>query len=105
MGPTLASTNEESWAALTQWKTAGMLVDSGCTNHIVTDIDEFLDFVPIQTVVRNPNGEASRVAGRECVRISIPSNKWEFQCELKIVLCAGLFFKPFISLIMHGVGT
>ena len=61
MGPTLASPDEEHWAALTQWKTAGMLVDSGCANHIVTNIDAFLDFVPIQSVVRNPNGEASRV--------------------------------------------
>ena len=74
-------------AALTQWKTAGMLVDIGCTDHIVTNIDAFLDFVPIQSVVKNPNGEASRVVGRGCVRISIPSNKGEFQCELKNVLC------------------
>ena len=74
-------------SALTQWKTAGMLVDSGCTDHIVTNINEFLDFVSIQSVVRNPNGEASRVVGRGCVRISIPSNKGEFQCELKNVLC------------------
>ena len=87
MGPTLATPDEEGWAALTQWKTAGMLVDSGCTDHIVTNIDAFLDFVPIQSVVRNPNGEASRVVGRGCVRISIPSNKGEFQCELKNVLC------------------
>ena len=87
MGPTLASPDEENWAALTQWKTAGMLVDSGCTDHIVTNIDAFLDFVPIQSVVRNSNEEASRVVGRGCVRISIPSNKGEFQCELKNILC------------------
>ena len=61
MGPTLASPDDEYWAALTQWKTAGMLVDSGCTDHILTNIDVFLDFVPIQSVVRNPNVEASRV--------------------------------------------
>ena len=48
MGPTLASPDEEYWATLTQWKTAGMVVDSGCTDHIVTNIDAFLDFVPIQ---------------------------------------------------------
>ena len=53
-------------AALTQWKTAGMLVDSGCTDQIVTDIDAFLDFLPIQSVVRNPNEEASRVVGSGC---------------------------------------
>ena len=87
MGPTLATPDEECWAALTQWKAAGMLVDSGCTDHIVTNIDAFLDFVPIQSVVRNPNGEASRVVGRGCVRISIPSNKGEFQCGLKNVRC------------------
>ena len=87
MGPTLASPDEEYWAALTQWKTAGMLVDSGCTDHIVTNVDALLDFVPILSVVRNPNGDASRVVCRGCVRISIPSNKGEFQCELKNVLC------------------
>ena len=54
MGPTLASPDEEYWAALMQWKTAGMLVDSDCTDHIVTNINAFLDFVPIQSVVRNP---------------------------------------------------
>ena len=87
MGPTLASPDKEHWVAFTQWKTAGMLVDSGCTDHIVTNIDAFLDFVPIQSVVRNPNGEASSVMGRGCVRISVPSNKGEFQCELNNVLC------------------
>ena len=86
MGPALASPDEEYWAALTQWKTPGMLVDSGCTDHIVTNMDAFLVFVPIQSVVRNPNRVASRVVGRGCVRISIPSNKGEFQCELKNVL-------------------
>ena len=46
-----------------------------------------MDFVPFQSVVRNPNEEMSRVVGRGCVRISIPSNKGEFQYELKKVLC------------------
>ena len=64
-----------------------MLVDSGCRDHIVTNIDAFLEFVLIQSVVRNPNVEASRVVGRSCVGISIPSNKGQFQCELKNVLC------------------
>ena len=105
MGATLASPDEENWAALTQWRTAGMLVDSGCTDHIVTNIDAFLIFVLIQSVVRNPNGEASRVVGEGCVRISIPSNKRGVPMQIKnIFVCAGLFFKPHISLKMHGVG-
>ena len=87
MGPTLAAPDEEYWAALTQWKTASMLVDSGCTDHIVTNIDAFLDFVPIQSVVRYPNREASRVVGKGVVRISIPSNKGEIQCKLKNAFC------------------
>ena len=87
MGPILASLDEEYWATLTQWKTAGMLVDSGCTDHIVMIINAFLVFVPIQSAVRSSNGEASRVMGRGCVRINILSNKWEFQCELKNFLC------------------
>ena len=53
MGPTLASPDEESWAALNQWKTAGMLVDSGCTDHIVMNIGAFLDFLSIQSRVKN----------------------------------------------------
>ena len=36
--------------------------------------------------VKNPNGEASKVVGRGCVRISIPLNKRELKCELKIIL-------------------
>ena len=59
MGPTLASPDDENWAAHTQWKTAaGVLVDSGCIDLIVTNIDAFLDFVHIQSVVRNSNGES-----------------------------------------------
>ena len=88
LGSTLASPDEEYWAALTQWKTAGMLVGSGCTDHRVTKIDAFLDFVPIKSVVKNPNGEASRVVSRGSVRINTPSNKEEFQCELKNFLFA-----------------
>ena len=64
MIPTLASPDEQYWAVLTQWKTSVMVEDSDCTDHSVTNIDRFLDFVPIQSVVRNPNGEASRVVGR-----------------------------------------
>ena len=84
MGATLASSDEEYWAVLTQWKKAVMLVDSGCTDHIVTNIDLILDVVPIQSLVRNPNGEASRVAGRGCVRISITSNKGNSNANSKM---------------------
>ena len=51
-------------AALTPWKTAYVLVDIGCTVHIVTNTDALLDFVPTQSVVRNLNGEDSRVVDR-----------------------------------------
>ena len=97
MVPTMATPDEEYWAALTQWKTAGMLVDSGCTDHIVTYIDAFLDLVPIQPVVRNPDGEASRVVDRGCVRISIPSNKDKFQCKFKNVLCVPDYSSNLVS--------
>ena len=113
-GPTMASSDEKYWASLTQWKTSDMLVDNGCTDHTVKNIDAFLDFVPIQSLVRNPNEEVSRVVGRGCVRISIPSNKGEFQCELKNVLCAPDYSSKLLSVSrsgdmewakMHGVGT
>ena len=48
MGPILATSYEELWAALTKWKTADMLVESGGTDNIVTNIDAFLDFLLIQ---------------------------------------------------------
>ena len=99
MGQTLASPDEEYWAALTQWKTASILADSGCTDHIVTNIDAFLNFVTIQSVVRNPNGEASRVVGRGLKQRGISMR------TQKCFVCAGLLFKPLISLKMHGVGT
>ena len=93
MGPTLASPDEEYWAALTQWKTSGMLVDNGCADHIVTNINAFLEFVPIQSIVRNPKGEASSMVGRCYVRISILSNKTEFQN----VLCVPDYFSNLSS--------
>ena len=43
----------------------------GFTDHIVTNIVAFLDFVPIQLVIRNLNGEAVTVVDRGCSRISI----------------------------------
>ena len=61
MGPTLATVDEKYWAALAQWKTAGMLVDSGCTDNILTNIEAFIDN---QSVVRNSNREATRVVDR-----------------------------------------
>ena len=36
MGPKLTISDEEYLAALTQWKTAGMPVDSGCTDDMMT---------------------------------------------------------------------
>ena len=46
IGPTLASPDKEYWAVLSQWKTAGMVVETACTDHKVTNIDAFLDFCP-----------------------------------------------------------
>ena len=83
--------------AFTTWKTAIMLVDSGSTDHIMTNINAILDFMPIQSVVRNSNGEASSVVGRGCVRISKRSNKKEIQCYLKNVLCVPDHFSNLIS--------
>ena len=54
MGPTLATSDKKHWEALTEWKTADLLVDSGCIDHIATDKDALLDFVLIQLVVTNP---------------------------------------------------
>ena len=78
---------------------------SGCTDHIVRNIDAFLDVLPFQSVVQNPNGEASRVVGRGCVRISIPQTKGIPMRTQKCFEFAGLFFKPLISVKMHELGT
>ena len=56
MAPALATPDEEYWAALVKWKTAGMLGDSGCLDHILTNIDAFLDFMPFQSVDKDPKG-------------------------------------------------
>ena len=58
-------------------------MDSGGTDHIVTNIHMILDFVPIQSVFKHPNG----VVSRDCVRIAIPSNNEEFLCDIKKILC------------------
>ena len=87
MGTILATPDEEYWAALTLWKTTCMLVDSGCTDHIVTNMDVLLDFVTIQSMLRNPNRVFSIVVGRGSAKISISSHKGECQCKLKNVLC------------------
>ena len=71
MCPTLATSEEEYWVPLTQWKKADILVESGCTDHVVTKIDAFLDFMPVQSVVRNTKGEA------------YPKTKWIFIANSK----------------------
>ena len=68
---TLASPYEECWANFNQWKTLGALVEFGCTDDILKNIDAHLEFVLMKSVFRNSNGEASRVVGRGCVRISM----------------------------------
>ena len=80
VGPTLATPDENHWVACTQWKTAGVLVDSACTDHIVTNVDAFLDFVPAQSVITNANGEASRRVGGGNVRMSISSSRGKIKC-------------------------
>ena len=86
MGPTLATPDEEYWAALTQWKTAGMPLDSGCTDHTVMNIGAFLDVVPIQSVVRNPNGEVSIVLDRAPKKLR-QDNAKEFLLEQFKMYC------------------
>ena len=54
---------------------------------IRTETCSFLDFMLDQSEVRNLNAEVSRTMGKGCMRITIPSNKREFQCELNNVLC------------------
>ena len=105
IAPTLATPDDEYWAALRRWRTADMLVESACTDYTVTNIDAFLDFVSFQSVVRNPNGEASRVLGRGCVRISISSSKGEFKCELQMrnVLCEADYSSNLFSVSSGGI--
>ena len=106
MGPTLATPDEECWAALTQWKTAGMLVDSGCTDHIVTNIDAFLDLVPIQSQGQKSQRRGFQSGGqRLCEDQHTLKQRGIPMRTQKCSVFAGLFFKPPISLKMHGVGT
>ena len=91
--------------ALKKWKTAGLLVDSGCTYHTVANIDVLLDLLPIQSEVRKQNWEASRVLSRGCFRISIPQPEWKSKPNWRTFVCAWLFFSLPISLNMQGLGT
>ena len=103
MGPTLATPDEECWAALTQWKNAGMLVDSGCTDHRVTNIDGLC--------AHSISGQKSQRRGfqsggqRLCEDQHTLKQRGIPMRTQKCSVFAGLFFKPPISLKMHGVGT
>ena len=44
MFSTFATPDEEYWVALTQWKTASKLLDIGCPDHIMTNVNALLDF-------------------------------------------------------------
>ena len=77
VGLTLATPDEHKWAALTQSKMEGMLVDSHCTNHIEANINAFLDFVPIESVVLNPKGQIFKVV-TSCVGIRTDSDREKF---------------------------
>ena len=86
MGPTLTTIIEECWEAPIQLQIAGMLTQSVYTASIVTNIDALLDFVPIQSMVRHPNGEISRVVRRGCVRTAKnPQTKHNSNAKLKLI--------------------
>ena len=53
--------------------------------------------MPIKSVVRNPNEEASRVMDRGCVRFFKPLTKRDFQCKLKNVLCVPDYSSKILS--------
>ena len=92
-------------SALKKWKTAGLLVDCGCTYHTVANIDMLPDLLPIQSEVRIQNWEASRVFGWGCFRISVPQPEWKFKPNWRTFVCAWLFFSLPISLNMQALGT
>ena len=103
MGPTLATPDEECWAAFTQWKTASgqWLYRSHSDEHRCV-----------------PGLCAHSISGQKSQRRGFQSGGQRL-CEdqhslkqrgipmrtQKCSVCAGLFFKPPISLKMHGVET
>ena len=64
MCQTLVTTDKDYLAALTQWKTAGLGVDSGQTDLLMTNNNALQDSKLIQSVVRDSNGEASRIVSK-----------------------------------------
>ena len=48
-------------------------MDCGCTNNLVTIIQGFIDFAPIQTTVNYSNEEAFKVVYRGCMRTILTS--------------------------------
>ena len=96
MGPTLAPTDGEYWAALTEW--------NGCTDYKVMNTDAFLNFVSILSVVRKRRGFQS--GGQMRCEDQPTLKQWGIPIRIqKCFVCAGLFFKPPISRKMHGMGT
>ena len=76
-------------------------MDNGCTDHIVIT-DAFLNFGPIQSVVRNTNGEAEKdEEGRNCVRTIYVYPQIEGNSNAN----SNKLHKSCFSLKMHGVGT
>ena len=99
MSPRLATSDEEycSFYLLE----ASRQASGQCLHRLHIDkhpnIDAFLDFLPIQTVLRNENGESCRLAERGSVWISIPSSKREFQCNFKDAFWAADYSSYFLS--------
>ena len=61
-----------------------MLVDRCCIYH--SERTSMRSFVLNELMVNNLNGEQTRVVGRNCAKISIPSNRGKFKCELMNVV-------------------
>ena len=65
-----------------------IVVDSGSTDHIVTNRSFFKDFEPVLSTVRNPIGEATEVTGKGVVEMTVVSNDGKmYTYELRDVLC------------------
>ena len=86
-------------------KTSGMQVDSGCTDHIVTNIDAFLDFVPIQCGQKSQRRGFQSGAQRLCEDQHTLKQRGIPMRTQKCFVCAGLFFKPLNNLKMHSSGN
>ena len=104
MGPTLSTPDEEYWAALTLWNTAGMLVYIGCTDNTVTISDALPDAWPFTQFSKTPTERLPDWSGEAVLESANIPKKGNNNANARMFsVCLNILIPP-ISLKTHRVG-